>query len=359
MFAYAAYTINARIPIFDYALRKHPYPASILNQFSYILKVAKELQTLKCDIVHIHEESESIPIIRALNPKTRIVLHMHCEWLTQFDHSMIENRLKKTDLILGCSDYITNKIRQNFPSLAGHCQTLYNGVDLATYINDTNKNRKKLESKQLLYVSRVTPEKGLHVLIEAFKEVVVKNPYIHLEIVGPLDVWSLGNVIWLSDDIKVQKLASFHRKGSSRSYLDHLTHTLVSLNLSNKVTFHGMIPHEQKIKLYQSTDIFIQPSVFHEPFGMAIIEAMACQLPVVGSEVGGIPEIIEDGNTGLLVESGDSHALANAILKLLSNEDLRKKMGEFGRKRADFFSWDNIVANLLRLYNEKIESAPM
>jgi glycosyltransferase involved in cell wall biosynthesis len=269
---------------------------------------------------------------------------------------MIEHRLRKADLILGCSRYITNKIRQSFPSLARNCQTLYNGVDLATYVNDPKNDQKKSELKQLLFVSRVTPEKGLHVLIEAFKEVVEKIPCVHLEIVGPVnELWTLGNAIWLSDDKKVQELASFHTKGSSNPYFDYLTQNLDSLNISNKVTFHGKIPHDQTIKLYQASDILIQPSVFHEPFGMAIIEAMACQIPVIGTKVGGIPEIIENGKTGLLIESGDVSALTKALLELLSNEDLRMKMGKIGRERAESFSWDTIVTNLLSLYKDMIE----
>jgi glycosyltransferase involved in cell wall biosynthesis len=355
LLGYVVQGASKRFPGFVQARRKRPYFASIFNDFTYSLKVAKDLQTEKCDIVHIHEESEFISIIRALNPRIRIVLHMHCEWLSQLDHNMIEHRIRKADLILGCSRYITDKIRQSFPSLAGRCQTLYNGVDLATFINDPKKNEKRFELKRLLFVSRVTPEKGLHVLLEAFKEVVEKNACVRLEIVGPLNAWTLGSQIWLSEDSKVQKLASFHRKGSLRPYFDHLTHKLVSLEILNNVTFHGLISHEQKVKFYQSADIFVQPSVFGEPFGMGIIEAMACQVPVIATKVGGIPEIVEDGQTGLLVEPGNSRALANAILGLLSNEDLRRKMGKTGRKQAESFSWNNIVTNLLRLYRDVVE----
>lgn len=149
----------------------------------------------------------------------------------------------------------------------------------------------------------------------------------------------------------MQKLASFHRKGSFRSYYDYLEHKLVSLNISNNITFHGPILHEQLVKFYQEADVFVQPS-FSEALGMGIIEAMACQLPVVATKVGGIPEVVEDGKTGILVEPGESRALANAILELLSNEELRRKMGEIGRKRIESFSWDNIMTNLVSLYGD-------
>jgi glycosyltransferase involved in cell wall biosynthesis len=268
---------------------------------------------------------------------------------------MIEHRLRKADLILGCSRHITDKVRQSFPSLAGRCQTLYNGVDLATFVNDPKKNEKRLEPKQLLFVSKVSPEKGLHVLLEAFKEVVEKNPCVRLEVVGSLNAWPLGFLIWLSEDSKVQKLASFHRKGSS-SYFDYLTRRCVSLNISNNVTFHGRIPHEEVVKFYQAADVFVLPS-FTEAFNMDIIEAMACQVPIVATKVGGNPEAVEDGKTGLLVESGNSRALTNAILELLSNEALRRKMGKIGRKQVESLSWDNIVTNLLQLYRDMVEHA--
>ena len=126
---YVVQGASKRFPGFDYARRKRPYYASVFNHLTYILGVAKDLQTEKCDIVHINDNTELISIIRALNPKIRIVLHMRCEALTQLDHNMIEHRLKKTDLILGCSRYITDKILQSFPFLAGRCQTSYPGVD--------------------------------------------------------------------------------------------------------------------------------------------------------------------------------------------------------------------------------------
>ena len=222
---------------------------------------------------------------------------------------------------------------------------------LATFVNDPKKNEKTPKPKGVLFVSKVSPEKGLHVLLEAFKEVVERNPGARLEIVGSLDMWPMGFIIWLSEESKVQKLASFYGKGSMGSYLGYLTRRCVSLNISNNVTFHGRIPQEEVVKFYQAADVYVQTS-FSEAFGRGIIEAMACQVPVVGTKVGGIPEIVADGKTGLLVEPGDSRALANAIIELLSNEDLRRKMGQFGRKRVESFSWDNIVTNLVRLYED-------
>lgn len=346
---YLIYGINKRIPEFFHALRKKPYFASILYDLEFIVKVAKDLQTQNCDIVHIHEESQFINILRIFNPRLKIVLHMHCDWLTQLNHKMIESRIKNADMILGCSNYITRRISNSFPSLERCCQTLYNGVDLSDSTN-VSKNIEKSGKIQLLYLSRITPEKGLHVLLDALKEIVTKNSDVCLEVVGYLTAFSPETNIWLSDDPQIQKLASFYRKGSQSTYLEYLKKKIVSLNLVDHVTFHGLIPHEEKIKLYQTSDIFIQPSVWNEPFGMGIVEAMEYQLPVVATNVGGIPEIFDKSKCGLLVKADDSQSLANAIFKLISDAKLREEMGRLGRKRAESFSWDNVATNLLSLY---------
>ena len=79
--------------------------------------------------MHIINFSQLVPLVRFLNPKAKIVLHMECEWLTQLDPALIGPRLEKTDLIIGCSHFVTDKIRERFPHLADNCQTVHNAVD--------------------------------------------------------------------------------------------------------------------------------------------------------------------------------------------------------------------------------------
>jgi len=326
---------------------KRPLFASSLFYFTYILQVAKDLRKEKCDIVHLHNFSQFVPIIRAFNPKIKIVLHMHCEWLTQLDRKMIENRLKEVDLIIGCSEYITEKIRLIFPQFSERCQTIYNGVDVNYFVS---RNRYVLANKnsvkRLLFVGRVSPEKGLHVLLEAFQEVVKRYPQVQLEIVGSKSIPPIEFIVALSDDPKVSDLASFY----SGNYISHLQDKLSS-GVASHVSFTGFVSRRQLINCYQHADVFVFPSVWNEPFGMPLIEAMATEVPVVATRSGGIPEIVEDGKTGILVEPGDASALAEAILYLFSDEDLRKSMGEAARLRViELFSWKKIVENLLCQY---------
>ena len=329
---------------------KRPLFASRLFYFTYILQVAKDLKKEKCDVVHLHNFSQFVPIIRAFNPKIKIVLHMDNEWLTQLDRTMIENRLREVDLIIGCSEYITEKTRLVFPQFAERCLTVYNGVDINHFVS---RNRyilaNKNSIKHLLFVGRLSPEKGLHVLLEAFQEVVKHYPQVQLEIVGSEWLPPLEFIVALNDDPKISKLAVFYNK---RSYFSQLQEQVNSLDITNKVTFAHYIPHKSLVNNYRQADVLVNPS-FSESFGVSLIEAMACHVPVVATRVGGMTEIVEEGKTGILVESGSASELAEAILRTLSDEDLMKRMRNAARERAvELFSLDKIAEDLLCQYKK-------
>jgi len=326
---------------------RHPLFASSLYYLTYVLQVAKDLRTEKCDIVHLHNFSQFVPIIRAFNPKIKIVLHMHCEWLTQLDRAMMEKRLRDVDLVIGVSQYITETIRRCFPQFAKRCQTVLNGVDTTTFVNKNDPGApKKNDVKRLLFVGRVSPEKGVHVLLDAFKKVVRRDSQVQLKIIGPQRSTPIEFIVALSCDPKVSDLGSFYRG----NYIQHLQSKLSS-DLASHVSFTGTVSRRQLITSYQNADVFVLPSVWNEPCSLTLTEAMATGVPVVATASGGTPEIVNDGESGSLVERGDAAALAEAILRLLSDEDIRKSMGKDARKRAvELFSWEQTVKNLLRQY---------
>jgi glycosyltransferase involved in cell wall biosynthesis len=325
---------------------KRPLFASRWYFWNYALQVARHLRNDKCDIVHIQTFSQFVPIIRAFNPEIKIVLHMHCEWLTQLDYEMIESRLKHADLIIGVSDYITEKIRCRFPHFASRCQTLYNGVDINTFVDEKHQSAPNIDdTKQLLFVGRVSPEKGVHVLLEAFKKVLRHHPHAQLKIVGQQGALPIEYIIALSDDSREKDLKRFYR-GSYISFLK----SQVSSSGESHVSFTGTVAHDLIAKLYSDADVCVVPSVVNEPLGMPVIEAMAEGVPVVATRGGGIPEIVKDGKTGLLVERGDASALSEAILRLLSDGELRSSIVKAGREQAEVFSWDKIVKRLFQLY---------
>ena len=115
----------------------------------------------------------------------------------------------------------------------------------------------------------------------------------------------------------------------------------------------GVVPYKRVREFYKQSDVLVVPSLWHEPFGMPAIEAMAAGVALIATRGGAFTEIVDHERTGLLVERGDSAALADAIIRLLSDEELRTTMGAAGRDRARrLFSWDGIVGQVLRLYEE-------
>lgn len=312
---------------------------------TYIKKVARDLRQEGCDIVFLFNFAQYVPIIRAYNPRIKIVLNMQCEWLTQLDRSWVAKRIKEADLILGCSDYITEKIKQRFPEFSDRCATVYNGVNV-DHFETTSQSHES--TGQVLFVGRVSPEKGVHVLVDAFQRVVRYCPRAQLNIIGPEAVPPLEYIVGLSDEPKIAALAQFYNNGS---YVEQLRSRAKTLGITDQVRFAGRVPHEELVKYYQNADLLVNPS-FSESFGMTLVEAMASELPVIGSRVGGMREIVDEGRTGLLAEAGDVNGLAEAMVSLLKDDRARSEMARLGRKKVvELFSWDRVAESLLRSYH--------
>ena len=105
------------------------------------------------------------------------------------------------------------------------------------------------------------------------------------------------------------------------------------LGVAERTRFLGL--RSDLSAVLQDADIFVHPAVWQEAFGLAIAEAMATGCPVVGSNVGAVPELVVDGVTGLLVPPGDSHAIAGALEQLAMDPELRNRLGQAARTRAE------------------------
>ena len=128
-------------------------------------------------------------------------------------------------------------------------------------------------------------------------------------------------------------------------YMDELRTLRDALSCRDDVHFAGYVPDAEQ--LIAGADVCVVPSVWEEAFGLAALEPAAAGIPVVATAVGGIPEVVVDGETGILVPPGDPRALAAAIEKLLADETLRRSMGRRGRERAgSLFSHDSQVDRL-------------
>uniref|UniRef100_B8HV68 Glycosyl transferase group 1 n=1 Tax=Cyanothece sp. (strain PCC 7425 / ATCC 29141) TaxID=395961 RepID=B8HV68_CYAP4 len=324
---------------------RRPFYASTLYHLEYIWKIANDINKQQFDIVHIHNFSQFVPIVRAINPDVKIVLHMHCEWLTQLDAQMIVKRLKQTDMVIGCSEYITDKIQKRFPEYADRCHTVFNGVEVEEFISKGYQKLGRNGVPQILFVGRVSPEKGVHVLIDAFRDVTQYFPQAQLKIVGPEAIAPKEYIVRLSDEPKVAALDSLF----DESYLNQLQRRVPEA-LKGQVTFVGAIPHTELMPYYQEADVLVNPSL-SEAFGMSLVEGMATETPVIGVRNTGMTSVVEDGKTGFLVESGNAKQLAQAIIRLISDQGLGQSMGKAGRERViNSFSWERITDSLLSNY---------
>jgi glycosyltransferase involved in cell wall biosynthesis len=326
---------NGSQPIINYALwYRH-----------FIGEVVRDLSRQGCDIIHIMNISQFVPVLRARLPKTRIVLHMQAQWLEHLDAAVIEQRINAADLVLGCSDFIAAGVRRRFPSLAPRCSHIYNGADIALFAKPPGVQR---NPKELLFVGRIAPEKGVHILLDAFRVVLAQYPDAHLKLIGPEKVHPREALLPICDDQHVLEIEPYFRPGAYaellRAKISQLPSGSVSF-LNKGIKFSELVPH------YHSASIFAFSPVWNDPSPLTTYEAAACGLPIVSTRSGGIPEIVEHGRSGLLVERSDAQSLANAILQLLSNPDQRDAMAQAAFERASTrFSWDRIAEDLLREY---------
>jgi glycosyltransferase involved in cell wall biosynthesis len=332
---------------------------SMLYYLSYSVLAAIHVRRHRYDVVHVMNFGQVASIIRAFNPRIKIVLHMHCTGLHLLEWRMIANRLRHINLILGCSDYVTHLARQRFPQYADRCHTLSNGVDIEHFGPADEPDTRVPAQRRLLFVGRVSPEKGVHVLIEAFARVKEHFPDVHLDIVGPtVGQLAYDLLVSLDDDDHVKRLSRFYDWSGECTYLRYLEHEVLRLGCHSHVTFQGSHPYHDLVRFYQHASACIVPSIINEPFGMPVIEAMACGVPVVASRSGGLTTVIEHEQTGLLVERDDPKKLADAICALLEDEERRTIMGQAGRERArKHFSWETISEQLLEKYSLMLQSS--
>ena len=314
---------------------------------SYARQVAIDLQTQACDVIHIQHCSPCVPAIRKHNPKSKIVLHMHAEWFSQADAAIFERRLKDVDLVTAVSGYVANKTRRDFPAIADHCEVTSNGINAREFVRERDYFASSQgKSKRILYAGSISPHRGLHILIEAFKIVVERYPDVHLDLVGPQGNYALQETFDIRDQALRNSVAPYYAfrpvsllrerlfagspdRVSYRSCLEKM----MPAKVAEKVTFHGWVGERPKlIEHYYRGDVFVLPSICNDSFGIPVVEAMASGAPVVASRSGGVVETVKDRETGFIVEKNDPRQLADALLTLIENDALRENMGKANRK---------------------------
>lgn len=323
---------------------RHPKFASPWRDYGYAWEVGRRSRQLSCDVVHVINYSQFVPVIRRIHPSCKICLHMQCEWLTQLDPALIIPRLEATDLIVGCSAYITGKVIERFPQFEKRCITVTNAaapVDRGAELTP--------EPFHVLFVGRLSPEKGVHDLVAAFHEVLKRFPEARLHLVGGAGSAPLEFLVGLSDEPHVMALRKFYEPIDASGldpYLAHLERA-AGPELGKRILLNGRVNHSKIESYYRRASVLVNPSL-SESFGMALVEAMMHRVPVVATRVGGMPFIVDDGRNGFLVAPADPPALARAICRLLENREAARQIGEAGRRKAtEQFTWERTTDVLL------------
>lgn len=212
---------------------------------------------------------------------------------------------------------------------------IYNCIDPDLYNPNVDGNglRRELNIGMNIaligFIGRLHPEKGIEYLIRAVSKVVKIVPEVRFLIVGDA---ALGK----------------------EEYQKRMRDLSVELGLADTILFLGY--RKEVAKIIAALDILVLPSL-REPFGLVSLEAMAMKKPVVATHTGGSPEVIIDGNTGLLVPPRNSGALFSAIIKLLKDKELAKRMGAAGRERVmSSFSPEFTLSHIQETYNKVLEN---
>jgi glycosyltransferase involved in cell wall biosynthesis len=313
----------------------------------YGQRIATDLQSVRAEIVHVQNFSQFVPWIKWRNPRAKVVLHMHADWLVELDRCWLQPRLAAVDTIICCSGYYANGIRAAWPEFASRVHVVYNGAAPEEFTEIGEKSTRSDESRRILFVGRMVPDKGLHILIEAFNGLVEELPHAELFIVGSIPTIARASLAThTSKEAMVRELARFGGAPFEGYLRSRLTPAA-----AKRVTITGEVPRRELLRHYRDSDLLVLPSILPEGFGIPIVEAACCGVPTVATRRGGIPEVIVDGETGRLVKAGETAGLRAAIADLLKDDAQRRRMGQAARARAlELFTWSQIVEQLRHIY---------
>jgi len=238
-------------------------------------------------------------------------------WARFYPFFMQELVARRLDRIITGSESSAEKVARNFRLPRDRIAVIYDGVDTEAF----RPLEMQREANRLLYVGNSDDEnKGARYLVQAMA---------------------------LLRDRRDVQLTVVDRP------IAHVVPSVAAeLGIADRVTVTGRLERDELINLYNRAQVFVSPSLY-EGFGLPAAEAMSCGTPLVATTAGAFPEIVEDGQSGLLVPPGDAGALAGAIERLLDDPMLRARLGQEARKRiVERFSWRQTGIRTLELYED-------
>jgi glycosyltransferase involved in cell wall biosynthesis len=325
----SVYNKNIKLETLNSSLKIKSRPDGSLAKVVYLRalsNIKKIIKTYKPDILHSHYAS-SFGLLGALTKFHPYIISVWGADIYNFPgksfvhRKIIEYSLSKADKILSTSKFMSHKIREYSEKK----------IIITPFGIDTDKFRpmkvKSVFNHGLVIGTIKTLEKkyGIEYLIRAFKIVKDKLP---------------------QQEIKLLIVGS----GSQEKYLKELS---INLKIDRDIVFTGFIKSDKVPEYHNMIDIYVAVSIEDsESFGVAILEASACRKPVVVSDIGGLPEVVENGKTGIIVPKENPEELSKVLMKLIMDPESREKYGRNGRQKVlAEYVWEDSVKKMISIYN--------
>lgn len=298
---------------------------------SYLKKSVRAIEDFDPDIVHCFHTAWLPPVARAIKAfyGKKFIITTHGSDLHYLERDkrladLVKDATKVCSYITANSTFTRNWFLKMFGrDLSYKTRTIPGGVNLTRtngMVDKIDKEYNLKGKKVVIFTGRLTVHKGVEYLIKAARKID-------------------GEVLILGD-------------GPERKYLESL---IKQYDLKN-VKILGYFKSEDRDILdafYKRADVYVAPSVWDEPLGLVILEAMAQETPVIVTRKGGIMSVVKDGVNGYLVRPRNSTEIAKKVNKLLADNDLRKRMGERAKQTViDRFTWDKVTERFERLYEK-------
>ena len=241
---------------------------------------------------------------------------------------------RRIEAVIVTSEFSKQQVCEEFGIDSENVYVTYGGI------TRFESRKKKQEAKVSLGVANKTVLTFLGALSER------KNPD------GLLDIFSKVNL-----EVPNVMLLVCGSEAKGSNLLTRLKSRAVALGIADKVLFTGWIDNHKKADIYRATDIFVFPSHL-EGFGLAVVESMAEGTPAVVSDRGSLPEVVKDGETGYVRDPTDTKAFAEAIIRLATDQKLRKKLGTKAAERVkQKFTWESCARRTIQIHEQVIQSA--
>lgn len=309
----------------------------------YDRRVASLVRQISPDLLHVHNRPLLALNLKTWFPGLPVLLHLHNSYhILGKRERPVPFTPMPVEAIVACSRFILNEERERLGTGARAHLVIPNGVDLEAFRPRWERDKEASAVRErygladepvVLYAGKIRESKGVGLLLAAMERVWGRHPRAALVLVGGTE-FGRG---------RLHRETPFFKQFRDQA-----------ARAAGRVILTGFVPHVNMALTYLLGDIFAAPSQKAEGMPMVLLEASACGLPLVATRQGGIPEVVQDGENGLLLDHPqDPEELAGKIGALLENPDLRRRLGRQAREMArEHFSWPHIAQKQEAVYDE-------